>query len=96
MSDTSPRDQAALLWNHRRAAAQPPPRARELVFEFVRGDHVRFRCDIVDDGPFGLDVQILRNEEFFYSRRFPNRALVDSFVAQERRALEQYDPNDPL
>jgi hypothetical protein len=63
MSDISPKDQAALLAGH-----APPPttresKPRECVFEFVRErDHIRWRGELVDDGRYGIDVQVLRNE----------------------------------
>jgi hypothetical protein len=76
MSDTSPKDQDALLAGHRSTPAPRQPKPRECVFEFVRADHVRWRCELVDDGPYGIDAQILRNEEFSYSCRFPNRAFA--------------------
>ena len=89
MSDTSPKDQAALLAAHRPTATPRAPKPRECVFQFVRErDHVRWRGELVDDGRYGIDVQILRNEEFSYSCRFPNRAFADAWADLERQRLE--------
>jgi hypothetical protein len=37
----------------------------------------------VDDGKYGIDAQILRNEEFSYSVRFPNRSFAEAWAALE-------------
>ena len=50
------------------------PHPRECVFEFAReSDHTPWRCELIDDGEFGIDAQIFRNEEFSYSIRFPSK-----------------------
>jgi hypothetical protein len=60
------------------------------VFQFVRErDHTRWRCELVDDGPYGIDAQILRNEEFSYSCRFPNRAFAAAWADLKRQFLER-------
>ena len=56
--------------------------------EFVRPDHVRIRCELRDEGEWGFDVQFLRSEEFWYSRRFETRALAVQWAEEERKALE--------
>ena len=90
MSDTSPKDQAALLAGHRPTSIPRGPKPRECVFEFARErDHVRWRCELVDDGPYGIDAQILRNEEFSYSTRCPHRAFAEAWAELERHALER-------
>jgi hypothetical protein len=90
MSDTSPKDQNALLAGHQPTTASRQPKPRECVFEFAREyDHTRWRCELVDDGPYGFDVQVFRNEEFSYSQRFPNRMLAALYAELERRVLEQ-------
>jgi hypothetical protein len=86
MSDTSPKDQNALLASHQPTPSPRQPKPRDCVFEFVRErDHVRWRCELVDDGPYGIDAQVLRNEEFSYSCRFPNRAFAEAWAELERR-----------
>jgi hypothetical protein len=90
MSDTSPKDQNALLAGHRPTPASRQPKPRECVFAFVRErDHTRWRCELVDDGRNGIDAQILRNEEFSYSCRFPNRAFAEAWAELERQVLDQ-------
>jgi hypothetical protein len=91
MSDTSPKDQAALLAGHRPTATARTPKPRELVFELYRErDHTRWRCELVDDGRYGIDVQILRNEEFTYSVRFPNRDFALAWAGLERQSIERH------
>jgi hypothetical protein len=99
MSGTAPKNQDALTWNHRAPTPEARQRGRcELLYEFLRTvDKVRIRCEIVDDGSIGgFDVQILRNEEFFYSRRFPLRGFAEQWAQDERLALEAYDPDMPF
>src|SRR4051812_47549396 len=90
MSDTSPKDQAALLAGHRPTSTPRAPKPRECVFQLYReSDHTRWRCELVDDGEYGIDAQIFRNEEFSYSVRFPNRAFALAWAALERQLIEQ-------
>jgi hypothetical protein len=53
-----------------------PPRqavAGELLFEVLVG-HDRIRCELRDHGTeYGFEVQMFRNEEFEFSRRFDPR-----------------------
>jgi len=43
----------------------------------------------VDDGPHGIDAQILRNEAFSYSVRFPNRAFAEAWAELESPTLNR-------
>jgi hypothetical protein len=65
------------------------------LFEFLRG-HDRFRCELRDHGPHGIEAQFFQNEEFLYARRFEGidptltaRALAIAWAEQERAALSQ-------
>ena len=68
----------------------------ELLFYFLRG-HVRFRCELRDHGPYGVEAQFFVNEEFLHSRRFdptldPTRTpreLAVEWAKEERNALER-------
>ncbi len=73
------------------------PQHGELLFEFLhRRD--RYRCELRDHGePYGVEAQFLKNEEFFYSRRFdarmhPTRTPRDLAIAwaeDERKAMQR-------
>jgi len=86
--------QEDLLHNHvRRPQRQPQP--GERLFEFLVG-HGRILCELRDHGPYGIEVQFFRNEEFSHSRRFDprldptrtSRELAIQWAEEERRALE--------
>jgi hypothetical protein len=56
----------------------------ELLFEFTRhGDGARFRCELIDHGDVGCEVQFYRNGEFGLSRMFTGR-LGSRSQARER------------
>jgi hypothetical protein len=86
--------QEDLLFNHKR---RPPrqPQPGERLFEFLLG-HDRIRCELRDHGPYGVEAQFYRNEEFLYGRRFdsrldasrPSRQLAIQWAEEERSALE--------
>ena len=75
----------------------PPrqPKRGEVLFEFLVG-HARVRCELVDQGPYGVEAQFWRNEEFDHSRRFDPRLdstrtpreLAIAWADEERKALE--------
>lgn len=90
--NTSPNDQRGLFHDARAAAAREAV-AGELLFEFLRG-HDRFRVELRDHGRYGIEAQFLRNEEFYYSRRFEDltgninaKALAMAWAESERTAL---------
>jgi hypothetical protein len=68
----------------------PPgqPQPGERLFEFFRG-HDRFRCELRDNGDFGIEAQFFENEELFFSRRFETRALAVQWAEEERKAIEK-------
>jgi hypothetical protein len=71
---------------------RPPkrqPRPGELLFEFVRADHVRVRVELRDHGAYGVEVQIFHNEELFAGYRHPARALAVAWAERERKAMER-------
>lgn len=86
---TSPKNQEALTAGYRPTPAPRQPKPRETLWQFVRADHVRWLAELVDDGHFGIDVQILRNEEFSYSVRFPSRDFAEAWAALERQVLKR-------
>jgi hypothetical protein len=83
-----------MLHNHVKAAPRQP-QPGERLFEFLLG-HDRILCELRDHGPYGIEAQFFRNEEFRYSRRFdpgldPTRTpreLAVHWAEEERRALE--------
>jgi hypothetical protein len=86
--------QEDLLFNHaRRPPRQPQP--GERLFEFPLGQD-RIHCELRDHGPYGIEAQFFRNEEFRHSRRFDSqldptrtpRELAIQWAEAERRALE--------
>lgn len=96
MSDTSPRDQRALLWNATPTAAPAAAKPRELLFTFERHGH-RWTCELLDHGLHGVEAQFARDGDFNHSRRFdPSlsvernpRELAIAWAEEERRALER-------
>jgi len=96
MSDTSPKDQAALTHN---ASAAPvrQPQPGELLFEFYRErDHSRWRCELRDHGAvYGVEAQFFRNEVLEIGRRFdrrmdptrPPRELAIQWAEEWRKAI---------
>jgi hypothetical protein len=83
------------------AVRKPAPACQtisgELLFEFVRQrDCVRFRCELRDNGWYGVEAQWFWNEAQFHGRTFryesdPRiaRALAVAWAEAERMALEQ-------
>ena len=67
-------DQDALFFG-----AGPPTRDRKPVpgeFQWVirKPDTTILRCELRDNGQFGVEVQVLRDGEFLFGRRFEDRA----------------------
>lgn len=91
---TSPVDQAKLLHD---APKDPPrvPRVGELLFEFMVG-HDRYRCELRDHGPYGVEALFLINGDMdfigriFHPRLDPTRTPREMAIAwaeEERKAL---------
>ncbi len=89
MSDTSPRDQSALLWNAK--PPQPKPRRpSELLFAFrVASDRELTRCELRHHGgDFGWEVLFLLRGELAYSRgALPTREIAVAWAEAERDAM---------
>lgn len=92
---TAPEDQDALLAEHQAKPARRQPRPRQAFCAFVSADDVRFYIEFVDDGLYGIDVQIFRNEQFSDRRRATARvggvsharmniAIIESIVLAAR------------
>jgi hypothetical protein len=79
----------------RKAPAPRQPQPGELLEEFLVG-HARWRIELRDHGTFGVEAQLLKNEEFFASRTFSTRddptrrprELAIAWAKEERKALE--------
>ena len=80
MSDTSPRDQAALLFNAKQKAARQP-RPGEEVWRLKHAGRVQ-QCELRDDvqAGAGWTVMLFEGDELLFSRRCPDEALA-RFVA---------------
>jgi hypothetical protein len=65
------------------------PNPGELLFEFVRPDHMRVRVELRDHGEIGCEVQIFHNEEFRFGYRHPTRALAVAWAEKERQSIEK-------
>ena len=87
MNDTSPKDQAKLLWNAPKAPFRQP-KPGEPLFSFLRG-HDRFLCELRDHGEFGVEAMFWHQEEFLYSRRFDTRKLAVQWATIEPDAIEK-------
>jgi hypothetical protein len=93
MSDTSPRDQSALMWNARSRQARTP-RPGERLYEWDRGGDL-FRCELRDHGEFGVEAQVMRNGELVVARTFRDvpdlglkaRALAIAWAEAERKTM---------
>jgi hypothetical protein len=70
MTDTLPRDQAALLFNATRAAARPP-RPGETAWRLRNTDGRVQRCELRNDAGAGAgwDVLVYEGAELVFSRR---------------------------
>ena len=75
-----------------------PPKAREKLFEFLRG-HDRILCELVDHGSvYGVEAQFFYNEEFRLGRTFPprlnpehtSREMAITWAEAERQAIETF------
>lgn len=69
----------------------------KTLYEFLVG-HDRYRFELRDHGPYyGVECQILRNEELLSARRFdpmldasrPSRELAIQWAEEERKHIEK-------
>jgi hypothetical protein len=86
MSDTSPRDQAALRWDAKRQRSQRQPKPGELLFEFVVREE-RWRCELRSE--YGFDVQFFCGHHFIHSRRFDSRVVAEEWARGTRETQEK-------
>jgi hypothetical protein len=77
MSETSPRDQAALLFNAKQKAARLPRPGEEVWRLRHAGGRVQ-RCELRDDAQSGAGwtVMLLQGDELLFSRRCADEALA--------------------
>ncbi len=82
---------------NRPPAPSRQPQRGERLFEFLRG-HDRYLCELRDHGEtYGVEAQLWKNEEFFYSRGFDPRLdrtrtpreLAIAWANAERKHLEK-------
>lgn len=79
MSDDGP------FYAPNRKSPTPPrqPRPTEHLWAIRRGGR-QFDCELLDHGPFGVEVRILRELEWFYGHRCESRELAIA-EAEERK-----------
>jgi hypothetical protein len=89
MSDTSPKNQAAMLYG----ATPATPRqtqSGELLFEFhVERSHTFYRVELRDRGAYGVEAQILDPIDVRIAHLFPSRQLAIRWAEEERKAIEK-------
>jgi hypothetical protein len=88
MSDTSPRDQAALRWDAARKTTGRKPKPGELTFEFMVRDNP-WRCELRTER--GFDVQFYLGDVFVLSHRFDSRVVAEEWANGTREVLEKGD-----
>jgi hypothetical protein len=59
--------------NHRTAPRQPQPGERHWT---IQKDGQQLDCELRDHGPWAVEVQVYRDGEFLYGRRWASRALA--------------------
>jgi len=71
--------------------AQPRPTSLSVAVQlwtFNRGGH-RWSAALQPQGPWGLEVHILRNGKLRMSHRFAKRSQAVAWATEERTALKQ-------
>jgi hypothetical protein len=72
---------------NRKPPPPPPPRKGEPLWTIEKNGR-QLACELRDDGAAGVEVQMSRDGEFLYSRRWPTRArAVEDADAQKARYL---------
>jgi hypothetical protein len=69
---------------NRKPPPPPPPRKGEPLWIIQKAGR-RLACELRDDGAAGVEVQVYRDGELLYGRRWANRALALA-EADERKA----------
>lgn len=64
------------------------PRPGKRLWTVRDTDMIRWSCELRDHGQHGVEAQILRNEEFSMSWRFPTRDGADAWAETKRRHLK--------
>jgi hypothetical protein len=65
------------------------PRERVERLFLIICHHNRFLCELHDEGPHGVTVQMLFNDRPLYSWRFDTQALAVQWAEAERKAIEK-------
>jgi hypothetical protein len=87
MSDTAPKNQAALRHDAPTPAPAAPRGPGELLWS-LRKDHRQIDCELRTHGTYGVEVQLLREREFYAGRMFPTREIALQWAEEERQAIE--------
>jgi hypothetical protein len=77
-------DQSFYAPNRTIATRQPRPGERLWA---IRKDGQHLACDLRDHGPWGVEVQIYREHEFLYGRRWATRALALEEADDQKRRI---------
>jgi hypothetical protein len=64
--------------------APPRPRQPGEHLWTIQKDGHQLDCELRDHGAWGVEVQIYREREFLYGRRWPTRALALKEADQQR------------
>ena len=60
---------------NRKPPPPPPPRKGEPLWTIQKAGR-QLACELRDDGDLGVEVQVYRDREFLYGRRWATRALA--------------------
>ena len=74
---------------NRKPPPPPPPRKGEPLWTIQKAGRT-LACELRDDGDLGVEVQVYRDREFLYGRRWANRALaLEEADEQKARYLRE-------
>jgi hypothetical protein len=65
------------------------PRPGEGIWQ-VRHNHALWSCELRDHSPWGVEAQILRDNELVIGRRFDTRELAIQWAELERCDIEHH------
>ena len=77
-------DQPCYAPNHKPASRRERPPSEHLWA--IRKDGQQLDCELRDHGEWGVEVQIYREREFLYGRRWPTRVLALEEADDQRAA----------
>jgi hypothetical protein len=86
MSDTSPRDQAALRFGAKAPAVHSERREGELLFAFASGSH-RYICELRTVPGYGVEAQFFLDGELLTAHTLPHRDLAIAWANETRKIL---------